>query len=1208
MNAVGIQLASETLTKCFMDDLERGMAELVDLIDIPVIVGVPFHNEDDTLPAVVEVARKGLANAGLDGAAVVCVGSHIGGGALRKAVNGHGNGDVAVRGFLLGRGLEGRGWAVRALMEVASLRKAHLIILQPDLFAQEDGRDEAGAGFAPHWIERLLDPVMSQDQDLALARFNRHPLAHAVESLFVYPMLRSFFRTGIRQPVPGVFAMSPNLIKRCLYATTRWSLETGTYGFDAWLVVRAIIEGAAICEVPLGAASYRHGVGKLKLIFKQTAQVILEQTVEQERWWTQGATPISFPRMIGRDLDAPALEYEMDKEQMLLRFKAEFNHFDQTMFEEMINDNDHGRLERLALGEVMGHKDAAREWSRVVEQFVIAYRFDRGFHPSDVVDGLYPMFLARLICYMEEINELSKVVPDTGMRESIVRHEADRLIAREAERFLGPWPRIVAAWKKWEGEAGAYLPRISCWEFVPHVGVAVPQEIRRADGSSAWAHEVYQSLIDSYRSEFSSFVADHLHLEETTGSDAVLTGTASFMQDLDRLIGARWLEGDLSRLDVTEECAARVTSVFSTGTSFQLTEDAIRHLFERNPPRNLMNNMDLASVSELLERVNPNDALGMAALTDRQKYLTHVLDCIEREAEPDWFHVAPLKPVVVDLDTLPNTDDVRATAALARLAGRVVVGTHVRGWGGNLSKLWFMLQVAKRVIGLEMFAQVWQDLAADEKGFGPKLAATIRGHWGRKVLSAHNSFENAQQRLLVDRMNHLAADFEERDPDRGDLARALKAAATVYHLSITLPDATFIPLSAWTWASYSARGGTGAPTPLSSLVERDWAGRDFLTGYLELAGLGGAQTIDRTVRKLMMEGREFDDLGERLLGVATDMEHLFVKQAPLAASVRAGGLVRPVKGPILEPIAEHSWESRYVLNAAAVRLDGIIYILYRAYGDDEISRIGLAWTRDGVHIDGRLDEPIFAPGPDTESAGCEDPRVTVIDERVYMLYTAWDRTLPQIALASISVQAFIERRWDTWQRHGLGFPGLSNKDATLYPRKFDGRYALYHRLDPNMWISYLDTLDCPWPRTGHRIVVGPRPGMMWDGLKIGAGAQPIETTHGWLNIYHGVDYERSYRLGVLFTDLEDPSKVIYQSPNPILEPEVDFEIGGVDGGEDFWVPRVVFTCGAVPVVDKPVMELDDEIFVYYGAADTAIGVAKGRLSDLVPVLKENKKT
>jgi predicted GH43/DUF377 family glycosyl hydrolase len=127
--------------------------------------------------------------------------------------------------------------------------------------------------------------------------------------------------------------------------------------------------------------------------------------------------------------------------------------------------------------------------------------------------------------------------------------------------------------------------------------------------------------------------------------------------------------------------------------------------------------------------------------------------------------------------------------------------------------------------------------------------------------------------------------------------------------------------------------------------------------------------------------------------------------------------------------------------------------------------------------------------------------------------------------------------------------------------------------------------------------------MMWDGIKVGAGAQPIKTKYGWLNIYHGVDYERTYRLGVLFMDLDDPSIVIYQSPNPVLEPETAYEIGRT-GEKEYWVPHVVFTCGAVPAVDKDVLDLDDEILVYYGAADSAIGVAKGRLRDLVPILGE----
>jgi predicted GH43/DUF377 family glycosyl hydrolase len=301
----------------------------------------------------------------------------------------------------------------------------------------------------------------------------------------------------------------------------------------------------------------------------------------------------------------------------------------------------------------------------------------------------------------------------------------------------------------------------------------------------------------------------------------------------------------------------------------------------------------------------------------------------------------------------------------------------------------------------------------------------------------------------------------------------------------------------------------------------------------------------------------------------------------------------------LETVPEHPWESRYVLNAAAVRLNEVTYIVYRAFGEDEISRLGLAWSKDCIHIDGRLDSPIFGPMDASESKGCEDPRITVIGDRLYMLYTAFDGDLPQIAMASISKKSFLEKRFDQWTRHGLCFPGVPNKDAALYPETFNGKYAVYHRIDPAMWISYTEKLACPCPRSGHKIVVSPRSGMMWDGIKIGAGAPPIKTSAGWLNIYHGVDYEQTYRLGILLMDLKDPSSVIYQSPNPILEPEVDFEIGKSDAG-DFWVPRVVFTCGAVVMRDAEIADMNDEIFVYYGAADTAIGVAKARIGDLLP--------
>jgi predicted GH43/DUF377 family glycosyl hydrolase len=132
----------------------------------------------------------------------------------------------------------------------------------------------------------------------------------------------------------------------------------------------------------------------------------------------------------------------------------------------------------------------------------------------------------------------------------------------------------------------------------------------------------------------------------------------------------------------------------------------------------------------------------------------------------------------------------------------------------------------------------------------------------------------------------------------------------------------------------------------------------------------------------------------------------------------------------------------------------------------------------------------------------------------------------------------------------------------------------------------------------HKILAGATSGMMWDASKIGGGSQPIKTRFGWLLITHGVDYAHIYRLGVMLLDLENPTKLLYRSPNFILEPEDEWELGKV---ERSWVPGVVYTCGAVPRDgEKGILDADDELIVYYGAADSVICAASARIGDLIP--------
>jgi predicted GH43/DUF377 family glycosyl hydrolase len=149
---------------------------------------------------------------------------------------------------------------------------------------------------------------------------------------------------------------------------------------------------------------------------------------------------------------------------------------------------------------------------------------------------------------------------------------------------------------------------------------------------------------------------------------------------------------------------------------------------------------------------------------------------------------------------------------------------------------------------------------------------------------------------------------------------------------------------------------------------------------------------------------------------------------------------------------------------------------------------------------------------------------------------------------------------------------VDDKDAVVFPEKINGKFVMLHRIFPDMWISYSDDM-MTW--TDHKKFMTIRPGM-WDSNRIGAGATPVKTDKGWLEVYHGVDDNKNYMLGIVYLDLNDPSKVIARSRTPILVPELEFEKVGL-------VSNVVFTCGMV--------EKDGHYLVYYGGADNNIGVA-----------------
>lgn len=247
-----------------------------------------------------------------------------------------------------------------------------------------------------------------------------------------------------------------------------------------------------------------------------------------------------------------------------------------------------------------------------------------------------------------------------------------------------------------------------------------------------------------------------------------------------------------------------------------------------------------------------------------------------------------------------------------------------------------------------------------------------------------------------------------------------------------------------------------------------------------------------------------------------------------------------------------------------------------------ISHLRLATSADG-HAFTVAPVPALRPEFDYEEYGIEDPRICRLNGWFYVNYSAISRQGVVTALART-------RDFVSYEKLGIIFCP-DNKDIALFPEKINGRYYCFHRPSmkqigaPSMWLASSPNLR-DWGQ--HRFIMGPRPGA-WDSERVGCGASPVKTPHGWLQIYHGANEKVCYCSGAVLLDLQEPWKVLARSDTPLFRPQAPYERRGL-------MPNVVFSNGLVP-------RSDGLLDVYYGAADTTTCGLSLDLNALLATLK-----
>ena len=335
-------------------------------------------------------------------------------------------------------------------------------------------------------------------------------------------------------------------------------------------------------------------------------------------------------------------------------------------------------------------------------------------------------------------------------------------------------------------------------------------------------------------------------------------------------------------------------------------------------------------------------------------------------------------------------------------------------------------------------------------------------------------------------------------------------------------------------------------------------------------------------------------------------------------------------GIILSP-TNNTFENNGVLNPGIFQEGNNIHIFYRAVEHGNFSTIGYAKTNGPLEIVERLDKPLINRDFDYEKRGVEDARIVKIDDLYYLTYTAYDGINAMGAVAVSKDLKHFEKKgiisppinyreykhylehcdqidlnpkyyhyYNLFAQIGLideDHRFLRDKDIVLFPKKINGKFVMLHRIWPGIqivqfekweeltkefWKNYIKNLSA-------HIILDPL--FDFEVNYLGAGCPPIETEDGWLLIYHGVSETpvgKTYHAAAALLDIDEPSKIIARLPYPLFSPSKEYEIEGV-------VNHVVFPTGTAL--------FGDDLYIYYGAADKHISVAKVSLKQLLHELK-----
>ena len=816
----------------YQEILERVQEKVTILKGSEIVIGIPFSDQVETLPKVIEIANEGLEKF-YPGKSVafVLAGSYEGRRMLRKIqqiLKGQNREGYC---FALDKEVDGKGWTVRALIEVSEFLNSDLILLEPDFVR------EGKQGLQPGWIYSTYRPI-ELGNDFVLPVFNRPPEGKRITDHLGIPLLISLYGYRLKEPMGGVYGISRKsfhkfLRDKKLFAET----DVGNYGIDIFLTITAIINDLEICQANLGTRLKLHSPGEFPVRLRQALRTMFDQIGYTSSWWLKEGKKLKIePPVYGKLPSLQPPKFDLNLSYEIERFNVDFQRYKDYLYKKLCPPSLYEKLLNLSTKDEEEFYLSSSDWAECLYIFILAYFFQKEIPKADILDTLVILNRARTAAFVRELQKLEGDAKRLG---------ADRLREAQIRDFTRLGESFEAHWRDRELLYVAPMERVLL-EFLPGFPLNLPKEVEDIKGRVIRVFEIYEDLIEEVRRKGATFLPKEQKVEFM---ERCIHEADGKLRDV--------LKGNVYSVNGVRTLVENVFRYlpFSRKKCFFLNQRKIIEFIEGNIPHNLFEMFGYRNLNSSFKKYEPRDILILASFTEGKAFNERFWDWVG-DAQPDWFSFREKGFIVQDNKNFAQWVHSRGEPSdIEILCGKILVTQYPRAAGLQYPYLLYLSLIAKLNVEMEMFSEDWQFYSRDED-FSQKVVNSLRRHLSKDSLSAHEIFEANVDEISTKRIGKSKI-----------LSESLKGLREVYYVVYRL-DGEFLSLGFPSWAIYRTWGRKGIPSigflGEKSKVEQRWFVREILLKLAEIERLGDKDDISQKIREMRGNGIEDKNIAAEL--------------------------------------------------------------------------------------------------------------------------------------------------------------------------------------------------------------------------------------------------------------------------------------------------------------------------------------------------------